>query len=490
VIKHKNAQLLILVMLTLLLSMQLASAEGDFKFDFATKAAGIDNYTKHWSNTYPPDPRANIIIYSYAGNLSYKRMSGVGFMYVVYDPQDNIVAVEKLSSFQRNYNPDVVYYTLHPQSDWIEGTYKVNIVVYDQIDRDPDAWESIQTDPYGIVNDPDKYKQFYENGTNAKDLGILKDIGDPVARAVLNFQISKSAGLYPPDRFLLHDVHFADNITDRILGENLSILVQVDNNYLDDGTFKLAMLVDNSLVSTQDITVKGLNTSTVIFGAKAGKTGTFKLHFGADIPEVKYKDAELTFSIKNETETTRLDIPKIEITGMNVNKEFAAIDSNITVSVTAINNGKMGNKTITVYSNRVPIGSAELKLQYLEEKTVEIPVVLKNMGINKITVSDSPQLFRNVFVQESGGSSVDENPIMKRLKDNPLKVSAVFVFMVFGGTLYYLRKRLFWEDALPVEVPVKVAADKPKKKMLSGIRNYLASKIQRIKKIKDKRQKP
>jgi hypothetical protein len=79
---------------------------------------------------------------------------------------------------------------------------------------------------------------------------------------------------------------------------------------------------------------------------------------------------------------------------------------------------------------------------------------------------------------------------MNRLKDNPLKVSAVFVFMVFGGTLYYLRKRLFWEDTLPVEVPVKVAADKPKKKMLSGIRNYLASKIQRIKKVKDKRQKP
>ncbi len=476
-------------MFTLMLSIQLASAEGDFRFDFATKVAGIDNYTKHWSNAYPPDPRANIIIYSYAGNLSYKRLSAVGFMYVVYDPLDNIVAVEKMSSFQRSYQPNVVYYTLHPQSDWIEGTYKVNIVVYNQINKD--AWEEIKTDPSGIVSDPEKYKQFYETGSNAKDLGILKDIGDPVARAVLNFQISKSASLYPPDRFLLHDVHFTDNITDRILGENLSIVVQVDNNYLDDGSFKLAMLVDNNLVSTQDVTIKGLNTSKVIFGAKAGKTGTFKLHFGADISEVKYKNAELTFSIKNETDTTRLDIPKIEITGMNVDKEFAAIGSNITVSITAINNGKMGNKTLTVYSNRVPVGSAELRLQYLEEKTIEIPVVLKNMGINKITVSDSPQLFRNVFVQESeGGPQLDENPIMKRLKENPLKVSAVFVFVVFGGTLYYLRKRLFGDDTLPAEVPVKIAVDKPKKKMLSGIREHLKNKIRSIRKVKDKRQKP
>lgn len=468
-------------------SIQQVSAAGDFRFDFATKVAGIDNYTKHWSNTYPPDPKANIIIYSYAGNLSYKRLSAVGFMYVVYDPMDNIVAVEKMSSFQRSYEPNVVYYTLHPGSDWIEGTYKVKIVVFDQIDRD--AWEDLKSDPYGIISDPEKYKTFYETGSNAKDLGVLKDLGDPVAQAGLNFQISKSSSLYPPDRFLLHDVRFVDNTTERILGEKLKIELQVDNNYLDDGAFKLAMLVDSNIVSTQDITIKGLNTSKVIFEAKAGKTGTFKLHFGADIPEVKYQNAELTFSIKNETDTTRLDIQKIEITGMNVNKEFTAVGTNVTVSVTTINNGKMGNKTITVYSNRVPVGSAEINLQYLEEKTVEIPVVLESMGINKITVSDAPQLYRNVFVQESEESPVEGNPIMKRLKENPLKVSAVFVFMMFGGTLYYLRKRLFGEEPLPVEVPFKMAADKPKKNLLSGIREYLANKRQSIRKIKDKKTK-
>ncbi len=174
---------------------------------------------------------------------------------------------------------------------------------------------------------------------------------------------------------------------------------------------------------------------------------------------------------------------------MNVNKEFTAVGTNVTVSVTTINNGKMGNKTITVYSNRVPVGSAEINLQYLEEKTVEIPVVLESMGINKITVSDAPQLYRNVFVQESEESPVEGNPIMKRLKENPLKVSAVFVFMMFGGTLYYLRKRLFGEEPLPVEVPFKVAADKPKKNLLSGIREYLASKRQSIRKIKDKKTK-
>ena len=91
---------------------------------------------------------------------------------------------------------------------------------------------------------------------------------------------------------------------------------------------------------------------------------------------------------------------------MNVNKEFAGVGENVTVSVNAINNGKTGNKTITVYSNRDPIGSSEIHLQYLEEKTIEIPVKLKSMGINKITVSDAPALFRNVFVQEAEHSTV------------------------------------------------------------------------------------
>ncbi len=87
---------------------------------------------------------------------------------------------------------------------------------------------------------------------------------------------------------------------------------------------------------------------------------------------------------------------------MNVNSEFVGIGENVTVSVNTINNGKSGNKTIMVYSNKVPVGSSEIYLQYLEEKTIEIPVKLKSIGINKITVTDAPALFRNVFVQEEG----------------------------------------------------------------------------------------
>ncbi len=421
-----------------MLSAQFASALGEFKFDFATQVAG-NNYTKHWSDIYPPDPKADIIIYSAAYDTSYKRMSALGFLYVVYDPLDNIVAVEKISSFKRSYEPNVVYYTLHPESDWIEGTYKVRIIVYDMIDHEAFD-EKIAKDPFAIGIDPDKYKTFYETGTNAQDLGVMQSLGNPIAQTVLNFKIDKSASLYPPDRFLLHDVQFVDNNTERIIGESLKIEVKIDNNYKDDGTVKLAMLVDNSLVSTQDVTVKGLSTSTVMFDAKAGKIGTFKLHFGADTPDVKYRNAELMFSIKNETDSTRLDIPKITITGMNIDKEFIGMGDNVTVSVTAINNGKTGSKTITVYSNRVPVGSADVELQYLEEKTVEIPLKLENTGINKITVSDAPQLFRNVFVEEA--QVAQDNPIMGRIKENPLKLSMVVVFIMFAATLYYVRNKL------------------------------------------------
>ncbi|MCX9012912.1 MAG: hypothetical protein OIN66_17560, partial [Candidatus Methanoperedens sp.] len=107
----------------------------------------------------------------------------------------------------------------------------------------------------------------------------------------------------------------------------------------------------------------------------------------------------------------------------------------------------------------------------------------------KITVSDAPQLFRNVFVQESEGApAAQENPIVKRLKENPLKVSAVIVFMLFGVTLYYLRRRLFEDITYSVDTPV--AADKPKGNILSGTKEYLASKIQSVKKVIDKKPKP
>ena len=468
----------------------LVSAEGEYLFDIASRVSSENNYTKHWSNTFPPDPKAEIIIYSAAFNKSYKRLSALGFLYVVYDPYENIVAVEKISSFKRSYDPNIVFYTLHPKVDWIEGNYKVKILVYDMVDRE--AFDkNVSSTPFGIGIDPDIYKIFYDTGANAKDLGVIKNLGDPVAQAVLNFKIDKKVTLYPPDRFLLHDVRFIDNSTDRILGEKLQIEVKIDNNYKDDGDIKLAMLVDNNLVSTKDVTVNGQSTSIVLFEAKAGKLGNFKLHFGADTPDLKYNNAELMFTIKNESDSTRIELPQIKITGMNVNKEFAGVDENLVVSVTAINNGKTGSRNITVYSNRVPVGAGEINLQYLEEKTIEIPVNLKNMGINKITVSDAPQLFRNVFVQEGGATTAASawglNSIIDRIKENTLKVSIVVVFIIFAGLLFYVRKRLKEEPVIEViEAPSQGSIDVDTENSLSGLKEELNNKVDELKsKLKD-----
>jgi len=468
---------IIFLTFVLILITPFVSAQGEYLFDIASKI-GENNYSKHWSNTYPPDPKAEIIIYSAAINTSYKRLSALGFLYVVYDPYDNIVAVEKITSFKRSYDSNIVYYTLHPKADWIEGNYKINILVYDMVDREA-LDENISTNPFGIGIDPEKYKIFYDTGANAKDLGVIKNIGDTVVRAVLNFRIDKKVSLYPPDRFLLHDVRFIDNTTDRIIGERLNIEVKIDNNYKDDGNIKLAMLVDNSLVTTKDIIITGLNTSTIAFDAKASKLGTFKLHFGADTPDLKYRNAELTFTIKNEGESTKLELPKIEITGMNVNKEFVGIGENVTVTVTLINNGKTGNKTITVYSNRVPIGTTETVLNYLEEKTIEMPVNLKNVGINKITVSDSPQLFRNVFVQDGETSTMGTNSIITRLKENALKVSIVVVFLLFAGMLYYVRNKLKEEPLINESSPGIM--DDDAENSLSGLKDEITNKMYELK---------
>jgi hypothetical protein len=466
----------IIPILILFIFTSLASAAGEFRFDFASKVAESDNYTRHWSNTYPPDPKAEIIVFSAAYNMAYKRLSALGFIYLVYDPLNNIVAVEKISSFKRSYDPNIVYYTLHPKTDWIEGNYKVKIMVFDMVDREAYD-ENVSNDPFAIGIDPDKYKIFYDTGANAKDMGVLREMGTPAASAVLNFNIDKKVSIYPPDRLLLHDVRFIDDSTERILGEKLKIEVKVDNNYKDDAEIKLAMLVDNSLVATNDVIIKGLNTSTVIFDAKASKLGTFKLHFGVDTPDVKYRNAELMFTIKNETDSTRLELPQIKITGMNVNKEFAGFGENVTVTITAINNGKTGNKNITVYSNRIPIGSSEIHLQYLEEKTIEIPVKLKKMGINKITVSDAPQLFRNVFVQESDASAAT-NPILSRIKENSLKVSMAVVFLLFAGMLYYVRNKL--KEETLVNAPPHEITDKLPGNNFSDIKAKLTGKMKKM----------
>ena len=456
----------------------LATAQGEFRFDFATKAQEDSNYIKHWSDTYPPDPRAEIIIYSEAKNMAYKRLSALGFIYVVYDPFNNVVAVEKISSFKRSYDPNIVYYTLHPKPDWIEGNYNVKVIVFDMVDHQAYD-ENVSDDPFAIGINPDMYRIFYDTGANAKDLGVLKDLGDPVARAVLNFKIDKNASIYPPDRFLLHDVHFVDGSTDRILGEKLQVQVKIDNKYKDDGNIKLAMLVDNSLVATKDVVATGLNTTTVTFEAKAGKIGTFKLHFGADTSDLKYSNAELLFNIKNESDSSRLDLPQIKITGMNIDKEFVALGENINVSVTTINNGRTGNKTITVYSNRIPVGSAEINLKFLEEKTVAIPVTLGTMGINKITVSDAPQLFRNVFLQEAKASTAEPSPlldpILGRIKENSLKVSMAVIFLMFSGMLFYVRNKLKQEG--PLDSLLQGNEDNLTENKLPSLKNKITGKL-------------
>ena len=211
---------------------------------------------------------------------------------------------------------------------------------------------------------------------------------------------------------------------------------------------------------------------------KQAKLGTFKLHFGADTNDVKYRNAELMFTIKNETDSTRLELPKITITGMNVNKEFAGVGDNVTVSVNLINNGKTGNKTITVYSNREPIGSSEIQLPYLEEKTIEIPVTLKNTGINKITVSDAPALFRNVFVQDGGTSTTGQDTVLTKVKENSLKLSMVVVFLMFAGMLYYVRNKL--KEEIPVNALSQGISNKPEENKISDMKDQTHQSSRKI----------
>jgi hypothetical protein len=114
----------------------------------------------------------------------------------------------------------------------------------------------------------------------------------------------------------------------------------------------------------------------------------------------------------------------------------------------------------------------------MEEKTVEIPVNLQNIGINKITVSDAPQLFRNVFVQEGGTVSSESNPILDRIKENTLKLSMVLVFLVFAGMLFYVRKKLKGETS--ANIPSQKIESEPTKTSISGMKDKLTIKMKEL----------
>jgi len=158
---------------------------------------------------------------------------------------------------------------------------------------------------------------------------------------------------------------------------------------------------------------------------------------------------------------------------MNVNKEFVSMGENVTVSVSAINNAKTGKQKLTVYANNAPVGSTEINLEYLEQKTVEIPIVLKSNGLNKITISSAPQLFRNVFVQEEQG--ITNNIVIEKIKGNSLKVSILIVFLLFAGMLYYVRNKL--KEETPIEAHDHGIMNKHAENNTSDLKNKLNRKM-------------
>ena len=97
------------------------------------------------------------------------------------------------------------------------------------------------------------------------------------------------------------------------------------------------------------------------------------------------------------------------------------------------------------------------------------------MGINKITVSDAPALFRNVFVQEAGASTTEQNSILTRVKENSLKLSMAVVFLVFAGMLYYVRNKL--KEEPPVSAPSQGISNILVENDLPDLKNKLASKL-------------
>ena len=277
--------------LTLATLALLAFAVGTvfaLKAVIVSDADGLGNYTpRNLTFTHG----STLKVYAEMKDVNHKGFVRVDFVFVIKDPKEYPVAMDKLEVRRRDYESDAyVLYTKKIPNWWLYGTYELDIYAYDRVDEskireikndfeEKSITEIIESGEY------DDYKSFFESGSG---MDIEKPLSDSKREHRTLFfsvvseeelrRIERARAVPSPTpakpRFVVMDVR--TSAFEIQPGESIYVYVVVKNEGVS-GTDNISLFLNDKKYADATVTLKENATITVPFEVKLYEEGFYKI---------------------------------------------------------------------------------------------------------------------------------------------------------------------------------------------------------------------
>ncbi len=245
-------------------------------------------------------------VYTEMSGVSHAGFVFVDFVFVIKDPREHVVSMERVDVRQRSYDDTVfVEYTKEIPSWWLYGKYELDIYAYNRLDKarinelERKVKETSNIEKL-LDNDDDfdfeDMAEFFGDACDGdeddlEDLGVIRSFADSEwSREVthLSFFVSREEELKPLKGEEVREPIFT--VTDVGINkfkfkpnETVSISVTVKNRGIR-GTKKVTLVINGEKEVEESVTLDYLASKTILFTVTKNMPGTYKVTIpGTDI---------------------------------------------------------------------------------------------------------------------------------------------------------------------------------------------------------------
>jgi hypothetical protein len=310
--KGSAVVILVLVVVLAFSSVTVATAA---KAKIVSDVSGLRNYVPA-ENSYTHG--STLKVYTEMSDVNYEGFVFVEFVFIIEDPRGNVVSMDRVKVERRDYVEDVyVVYTKKIPSGWLYGKYNLEISAYDRINkakvRELERRVEETRRLEDLLDDEDDFEEveeFFESGSNADDLEVLRSFSDSAREKTrISFYVrraedipatgSADAERIVPQGFTITDVSI-DKFTVKP-GEPVSLSVTVENRGVK-GTETVTVVINGEKEAEESVTLGAMESRTLHFSVKRDLPGTYKVEIpGTNIVRLFFVEEEISEGGVNST---------------------------------------------------------------------------------------------------------------------------------------------------------------------------------------------
>ena len=294
--KGRSISVISVMLISLLLLSSSVSVVAAVKAVIVSDVRGFNDYVPASSTL---TRGSTLKVYTEMKDVNYDGFVAVKFFFVIEDPRNHVVSMDDMEVTRRDYDRGAyVVYTKKIPSWWLYGDYKLTIYAYNRLDKaridELERMVEVTGTLKSIFNKDefDDLRDFFETGSGADDLGVLKPLSDSLEemtsiRFSVRPHVSKEerkktiAAPIATPLAMLSGTKFQviDMWVDKFaVKSNESVKVSVTvRNAGERGTGKIALVINGEKEAEASATLDHMESKTFHFYVTKKVPGTYKI---------------------------------------------------------------------------------------------------------------------------------------------------------------------------------------------------------------------